>query len=533
MHPGVSEPILDRRSNSRALRLQTLILTAIAAMHPSCVPAAATRSVAAAPASVVVVRPKLLVLVVLDQFPQWALDARTDELAPSGFLRGRAAASARLRGEYPYAATMTAVGHATLVTGVLPQVHGVFANGVYLDAAQKEIGVFAGGNKLMLADGVSAQPAAGPQLLRLPTVFDELKQAGRLGRIIAVSQKNRGAIALGGRSATIAVWQHGETPEWASSTYYGAALPAWATPPAISGEATEVASVDALFDLAEAALGTEGLGHRELTDVLAISVSSLDWAGHEHGTESPQYLAVLQAADRRLEALVAKLTTIHKFAPGEVVLVVTSDHGAAPLPETAPTMTRPAAWSHGALPPRHEASVAAASAGRFLEDAVVKELDAVVDAQRGAGAWVVAASPPYLYLGRDAEALAPAAREALVQQLLASLRQMPGVWRAYAVSDKGVVLPNAPGDALDVLVQNSVAPALAGDVYLVLSPYYIFGSDYDHGTHHGTPWDYDRQVPVIVWPASALPPRTGDAGALPMTDLAGLMRRMVTAATPW
>ncbi|MBK9071369.1 MAG: alkaline phosphatase family protein [Myxococcales bacterium] len=499
-----------------------LVFSACAGRQPD-----ATKG-ASVPAKQPGLAPKLIVLVVLDQLPQWVLETRAHELEPHGFLRGRAAQSVALRGEFSYAATMTAVGHATIATGVLPKAHGVFANGVYSVAAHKEISVFTGADRLVTTKGVSTELAGGPQPMRVPTVFDELKRAGRLGQVIAISQKNRGAIALGGRLATAAVWQHARGPMWASSTYYGASLPSWAEAPVDGDEPTQVQAVDALFDLAEKALAAHALGRNALPDVLAISVSSLDWAGHAHGAESAEYLDVLRAADRRLEALAAAFTTTYKFAPGDVVLVVTSDHGAAPLPETPLATARPAAWSTGELPSRHDPDAPTATAGRFLEDDVVKTLDAGLDAQRGAGDWLMAAAPPYLYLGREAEALAPAAREALLQQLLTSLRQMPGVWRAYAVGNEGAVLPSTPADALDVLVQNSVAPALSSDIYLLLSPYWIFGSGYEQGTNHGTPWDYDRQVPVIVWPARAISPRAAGK-LLPMTDLAAMMRKMIAA----
>ena len=38
-----------------------------------------------------------------------------------------------------------------------------------------------------------------------------------------------------------------------------------------------------------------------------------------------------------------------------------------------------------------------------------------------------------------------------------------------------------------------------GDLYLVPERGWFDGLSVKGGTNHGTPWDYDRQVPVLMW----------------------------------
>ena len=48
-----------------------------------------------------------------------------------------------------------------------------------------------------------------------------------------------------------------------------------------------------------------------------------------------------------------------------------------------------------------------------------------------------------------------------------------------------------------------------GDLYLVSEKGWFDGLSEAGGTNHGTPWDYDRQVPVLMW-GTAVERRTSD-----------------------
>jgi hypothetical protein len=53
-------------------------------------------------------------------------------------------------------------------------------------------------------------------------------------------------------------------------------------------------------------------------------------------------------------------------------------------------------------------------------------------------------------------------------------------------------------------VRESFDPERSGDVYLVLKPYHLFGepttaNKLPTGTSHGTPFEYDTHVPLLVY----------------------------------
>ena len=84
---------------------------------------------------------------------------------------------------------------------------------------------------------------------------------------------------------------------------------------------------------------------------------------------------------------------------------------------------------------------------------------------------------------------------------------MTGVEAAYDAHD-GPTL-RASRDLLDRLVGESLPDHPPGDLYLVSELGWFDALSEGGGTNHGSPWDYDRQVPVLMWGA-AIERRTSD-----------------------
>ncbi|MDD3800542.1 MAG: alkaline phosphatase family protein, partial [Novosphingobium sp.] len=105
------------------------------------------------------------------------------------------------------------------------------------------------------------------------------------------------------------------------------------------------------------------------------------------------------------------------------------------------------------------------------------------------------------YVARD---LPPATRAQMIDRLVTKLRAHPQVQAAYTKDELArVPMPSgSPQDwTLEQRVRASFDPERSGDVYTVLhravvpiptpDPYYV--------TTHGSPWDYDRRVPLLFW----------------------------------
>src|SRR5947207_9055254 len=82
-------------------------------------------------------RPKLVVMVVFDQMRGDYLQKWQPLFGEGGFKRLQTDGAWFTNCHYPYAYTLTAAGHTSLVTGTTPSVHGIIANDWY-DRAQAE-----------------------------------------------------------------------------------------------------------------------------------------------------------------------------------------------------------------------------------------------------------------------------------------------------------------------------------------------------------------------------------------------------------
>src|SRR3569623_1192553 len=89
---------------------------------------------------------------------------------------------------------------------------------------------------------------------------------------------------------------------------------------------------DLEFDLAEATIDGEQLGADRTPDLLVISLSAHDYVGHGWGHESEEQWDMELRLDRRSAAFLDTLD--QKVGAGRWAMIVTSDHGASPLPET-------------------------------------------------------------------------------------------------------------------------------------------------------------------------------------------------------
>ena len=75
-----------------------------------------------------------------------------------------------------------------------------------------------------------------------------------------------------------------------------------------------------------------------------------------------------------------------------------------------------------------------------------------------------------------------------------------------ATYTRSALLAGIPrSDAIGQMVAKSFWPARCGDVYVVLKPYYLWSGPLSTGTTHGSPWEYDTHVPLVVYGAGVKP----------------------------
>jgi arylsulfatase A-like enzyme len=467
-----------------------------------------------APPSQATVAPRLVVLIVIDQLGSWVLDQQL-RLLPSGSAIRRAYEDGASHiAEFPYASTQTAPGHASLSTGVSPAVHGIVANAVYSPGR---------GSKKTVDDGKHAvlgnpDRFVSPTQLRAETVGDVLhRQSGGKARIVGISIKGRSAVLPVGQKPDIAVFYDAVAHAMTTSTYYapkrrlpdwlrdfrkanpvGPLLQTWEPadpvalekhlgPDASPGEmyptfphdprnapdpwyafAGTPESSEYLMAAAYAVVKAEQMGIDDVPDFLVLGVSGTDIVGHVWGARSWEYADNLRRMDRALTHFVRLLE-----ARGPVAFVLTADHGVAELPERARAEGR--------------------AGGRLSGAALTSAAELAADAALGGGDWIAGYVPP-LFTYTDA---GKARHKDLTRALRKAMPDIEGVKVVYDARDPAKL--RSSNSKLERLVGASLPDDPPGDLYLVTEPGWFDALSEQGGTNHGTPWDYDRRVPVLMW----------------------------------
>lgn len=326
-------------------------------------------------ASVYNAHPKLVVVIVIDQFRGDYLERYHDEFGEGGFRlfldRGADFTSCN----YDYANTRTAPGHATLLTGSYTSGHGIVANEWWDPSRKKAVSSVEDDSTKPV--GNSQGFGASPHNLLNDTLGDELKLAtGGKARVFAISLKDRAAVLPAGFSGDGAYWIEPRSGDWITSTYYRNELPEWvrkfndshraekyrdrewkdAEGHTLGSTGSSSQKKDGSFyevvghtpfaneyelEFAKELVLYEKVGANSATDLLVVSLSANDILGHHVGPDSPEMHSMALEMDRQLADFFTFLG--HQIGMANVWMALSADHGVAPLPDFAKSLRFPAA----------------------------------------------------------------------------------------------------------------------------------------------------------------------------------------------
>jgi predicted AlkP superfamily pyrophosphatase or phosphodiesterase len=508
----------------------------------------------AAPASASPAAPRLVLVMVVDQMKAEYL-GRFRDLFTGGLKRLLDEGAVFTSAFYRHACTETGPGHSVILSGRSPRSSGIVANSWYDRALGRVVNVVYDPTVRTL--GGAHAPPASPAHFSGFTLGDLLKHASPASRVVGLSFKDRAAILLAGPRANAAYWYESADGRFVTSSYYMRETPAWleawnarrvpdayagrvwerllpdvsiyeryAGPDDVKGEfdgkdtvfphtipgAPPSATIyeglwrtpfadEILLDAALAAMDAHSLGTRDATDLLAVSFSACDVVGHTYGADSQEILDLLLRLDRTLGRLLDDID--RRVGRGRTLVVLTGDHGSMPLVEILQGRGIAARRaSSGDL----RAPVLAALARRFPT----------------ATGLVAAADPPDYWLDQDAirrQGLKRADVEATIRGALLATGLVDRVYtQAELVSD-------APaGDPLFPLYQRAFYAPRSADLVGRIKEYVYLGG-YVGGTGHGSPYEYDRHVP-IVFMGEGIPPGARDAACGP-EDIAWALGRLL------
>jgi predicted AlkP superfamily pyrophosphatase or phosphodiesterase len=462
-------------------------------------------------------RPKLIVVIVIDQFRGDYLERYRDQFGEGGFRmfldRGAYFADCN----YDYANTRTAPGHATLFTGAYTSGHGIIANEWW--DPQKKKRVTSVEDDTMKLVGLGADhpgPGASPHNLMSDTLGDELKLAtGGQSRVFAISLKDRAAVLPAGFSGDAAYWIDPKSGSWITSTYYRPDLPDWVsnfngTNPS-EGRATKywnrewkdrdgnilgstaprngkdgspagfyevVGSTpfanEYQLEFAKELVVYEKLGANSATDLLVISLSANDILGHQVGPDSPQMHSMALELDRQLGDFFTFLG--HQVGMANIWMALSADHGVAPLPEFAKTLRLPAA--------NLDAKALREQVNSQLSKKYAKKADYVLDLDYPL-AWLNAEAFAGTSGGKD---------ESVAEADVGEAMKQAGLTGYFTKSQlaRGDIPPTEAGRRY----AHSYSPEGGWYVIGVPTPFHV---GITKGTDHATPFSYDTHVPLAFY----------------------------------
>ncbi|HTZ46350.1 MAG TPA: alkaline phosphatase family protein [Verrucomicrobiae bacterium] len=497
--------------------------------------AAAAQAPNGRPAGAKVARPKLVVVIVVDQMRGDYVDKFRGQW--TGGLKRLVEEGAWYRAAaYPYAATETCPGHSTISTGAFPASHGIVANGWWDRQTQKMVTCTSDPNvkNVAYADGTTKGGDSAWRML-LPSFAEELKfQSAPGARVVTFSLKARAAITLAGHKADAATWFDNSTGAWVTSSPYttqpfieeyvkkhpvtedygktwllslptnsywydekakgAATVSGWgddfpfslhgkegSTGPDESFYAQWITSPFAdtyLTKLAETAVDSLNLGRTPSTDYLGISYSSTDHVGHAFGPRSWEIQDMLVRLDKDLAELFAHLD--EKVGRGNYVVALTADHGVAPVPaDMDQTGFDAGVLNLLDLQSRLENALVPLNLG---EPAIAKIT----------GNEVYFAPGVYSELHRD-----PRTMKALMDAAMTT----PGVAAIFWAEELGGGFQTV--SQMRTAAQLSFYATRSGDMFVLQKPYWLTDSSpnskkQNAGTGHGTPYYYDQRVPLLL-----------------------------------
>jgi len=484
-----------------------------------CLPALPLLLAAAPVAAQSAVRPTLEVLIVVDQMRPDYFDRYGTEFT-GGLARFLRTGVVFANGFQDHALTETAPGHSTLLSGRPPASTGIFAN---------DLGVIDSATVLLPASATSLRlwPGSSPRRFRGTGLYDWLRARDSATRVLAVSRKDRAAILPVGRARGSVFWYAAGV--FTTSSWYGDSVPSWlyawnmrGGPAALAGkewglfrdpatytepdsmpfENSEFGEQDFTFphrlpadtarlllklrdypwmdslilDVALEGVRRTGVGRREGTDLLVVSLSSTDAIGHDYGPDSRELHDQLLRLDHWLGWFLDSLAVL---VPREgTVFALTADHGVQSFPELA------------------------GKAGRVSFKAMAQRISQEYLSRYGIPIGVT------WDLGLiTADIAALRAREVNVDSLADALareaRTMPGVERVFTPR----LLARAPaGDETARLWRRTIPPQQGWLIAATSRPGWIW-VDAPGWTEHGTTQRVDMHVPIIFMGPGLAPRR--------------------------
>ena len=468
-------------------------------------------------------RPKLIIFISIDQMKADYLEWYRAEFT-GGLKRLCSEGTVFRNADLNFAPSETGPGHATLGTGTYPAGSGIVSNEWIDPSTYDELYCVADST----AGTVNGEGGGvSPRKLLVTGLGDWLKKASPASKVYAASMKDRAAILMSGKHPDGAFWYSSKSGHMVTSSYYSDELPVWAQafnaghwpsrnlpdawtklrpdsiyakygPDDVEGERlwedsrtfphpiaperrnqllanTPYGDLMTL-DFARTIVQAEKLGQRGATDLLFISLSCTDYIGHAYGGRSHELIDHLLRIDRALGAFITDMELA--VGSGNILIALSADHAAMPLPEYRATIERKSArrvMVQNEIYPRIAE----------FEKELQKELNTTEPIIRS-----------HAFLNYGAATRAGLDSAALEQKVRRGVMKIDGI--ADIVFRREILNGNGPGNRYIGYYRRGYYPPRGPDFIIRPCEYCLFTTS-TTGTSHGTPYRYDTNVPIVFW----------------------------------
>ena len=479
------------------------------------------------PVTIASTKPKLVVGIVVDQMRWDFLYRYQARYGNTGFKRLLNEGFTCENAMIPYAPTVTAIGHATVYTGTVPNIHGMTGNAFYDSKKGKTVYCTDDAD----AKGVGSNSAKGkmsPKNLLANTIGDELHIATNYqSKVIGVAIKDRGGILPAGHSANAAYWYDESIGKWITSTYYMDSLPQWMnnfnnrnltdsfyglgwntmypinTYTQSTGDekdyegkpfgneqkgfpysfdkfkgrqygsiATTPYGNSMTLELAKTIIAGERMGNNpnNVTDLLCVSLSSTDYVGHSFGPNSIETEDTYLRLDKDLGNFLSYLdATVGK---GQYTVFLTADHGVAHIPGYLREHKMP---------------------GTSFDDSELrKTLNSKLKEKFGVDSLIVAMYNYQAHIDHPRMHSNKLDEKAVIEYVTHICRMDKDVAHAFPLMGMDEYPLNV---TVRERIKNGYYPFRSGDVQFILKPGSIDGGK--TGTTHGLWNPYDSHIPMV------------------------------------
>ncbi len=494
----------------------------------------------------VAAKPKLVVMISIDQFPYEYLERMRSGFSPNGaFLRLCDDGANYINCHHGQAVTKTGPGHSVFMTGTFPSGTGIVDNDWFdpdSKGPKKDRMYCVDDADCQIVGGPHTELGKSPKNLLASTLGDVLKLADPKARVFAIALKDRAGILMAGHSADGVYWL--ENGLWVTSTYYRNDLPPYLRQlnesKAVDAYSEETWSLmysperytmyypdnaafegslpgsgrafphtmpkanakdkktykeyttamttspfgnDYTLNSARTLIDAEKLGQGDATDIIAINLSSNDYVGHMFG---PQSLEVQDMTYRTDVMLGDFFAFVERHLDGKPwVLALSSDHGVAPVPEYAKTLKLPAGRDSINL--------------KELEQKLESRLTARLG--KPEGKHIRELDDNNVYLTSDREHSTGNNYEEAIQVIRDVLFEEETIAAVYSYDE---LVRQTATEGIAQQFDRAFHPDRSGDVMFAMTPYQILGKT---TATHGSPWTYDSHVPLLLWGAGIQPGR--------------------------